>query len=84
MQFWLREKGQPVPAADATHHKMKMNGMDHEMLMPGMLTEEQMAALDKARGSDWDRLFLEGMIGHHLGAVTMVDQSLRVQRLGSG
>ena len=50
MRNWLRDRGQTVPAADATHHRMKMNGVEHDMLMPGMLTDEQMAALDKARG----------------------------------
>ena len=76
MQFWLREHGQPIPSATDTKMKMKMNGMDHDMLMPGMLTDEQMAQLDKSRGSDFDRLFLEGMIGHHGGAITMVNQLL--------
>jgi uncharacterized protein (DUF305 family) len=42
------------------------------MLMPGMLTDEEMAALDKARGPEFDRLFLEGMIRHHQGAIDMV------------
>ena len=73
MRNWLRDRGETVPAADATHHKMKMNGMEHDMLMPGMLSPEQLAALDKARGAEWDRLFLEGMIGHHEGALKMVD-----------
>ena len=76
MQYWLREKGVPVPPANATHMKMKMNGMEHDMLMPGMLNDEQLAALDKARGSDWDRLFLQAMIAHHEGAITMVDELL--------
>jgi uncharacterized protein (DUF305 family) len=62
-----------VPAADATHHKHMMNGVEHDMLMPGMLTAEEMAALDTARGPEWDRLFLIGMITHHGGALTMVD-----------
>ena len=44
------------------------------MLMPGMLTDEQMAALDKARGPEFDRLFLTGMIRHHQGAIDMVDE----------
>ena len=44
------------------------------MLMPGMMTDEQMAALDKARGPEFDRLFLEGMIRHHQGAIDMVDE----------
>ena len=74
MQQWLRDRGLPVPDATATKHKMKMNGMEHEMLMPGMMTDEQMAALDKARGPEFDRLFLEGMIRHHQGAVDMVEE----------
>ena len=37
------------------------------------MTDEQMAALDKARGPEFDRLFLEGMIRHHQGAIDMVD-----------
>ena len=62
------------------HMKMKMNGMEHDMLMPGMLNEEQLAALDKARGSEFDRLFLQAMIAHHLGAITMVDELLASPR----
>jgi uncharacterized protein (DUF305 family) len=73
MRNWLRDRGQMVPAADATHHKHTTNGMTHDMLMPGMLTPEEMAALDKARGPEWDRLFLLGMIKHHEGALKMVD-----------
>jgi uncharacterized protein (DUF305 family) len=73
MQQWLRDRGQAVPDATSTKHKMTMHGMEHEMLMPGMMTDEQMAALDKARGPEFDRLFLEGMIRHHQGAIDMVD-----------
>ena len=73
MQSWLRDRGQPVPDATSTRHKMKMNGMEHDMLMPGMLTDEEMAALDRARGPEFDRLFLDGMIKHHQGAIDMVD-----------
>jgi len=73
MQAWLRDRGLEVPDATSTRHKMKMNGMEHEMLMPGMLTDEEMAALDRARGPEFDRLFLEGMIKHHQGAIDMVD-----------
>jgi uncharacterized protein (DUF305 family) len=74
MRNWLRDRGEPVPAANATHHRMKMNGVEHDMLMPGMLTPEQLSELDKARGPEWDRLFLTFMIGHHEGALTMVDE----------
>ena len=42
MRNWLRDRGQAVPAADATHHRMKMNGVEHDMLMPGMLTPEEL------------------------------------------
>jgi uncharacterized protein (DUF305 family) len=73
MQNWLRDRGQTVPDATSTRHKMKMNGMEHEMLMPGMLTDEEMAELDRARGPEFDRLFLIGMIKHHQGAIDMVD-----------
>lgn len=76
MQSWLRTHGEEVPPAGKMTMKMKMNGMEMDMLMPGMLTEEQLAALDKARGSDFDRLFLQGMIGHHEGAVSMVNELL--------
>src|SRR3954469_14020999 len=73
MQNWLRSKGQEVPAADAKGMKMNMGGMVHEMLMPGMLTDDQLKELDAARGSQFDRLFLQAMIKHHLGAISMVE-----------
>src|ERR1700722_16177427 len=73
MQGWLRDPGQTVPDATSTRHRMKMNGIEHDMLMPGMLTDEEMAALDRARGSEFDRLFLTGMIKHHQGAIDMVN-----------
>ena len=73
MQHWLRERGLDVPPDDAKTHKMKMGGMVHEMIMPGMLNAEQLVTLDKARGSEFDRLFLEAMIGHHAGAIEMVN-----------
>ena len=73
MQNWLRDRGLPVPDASSTRMKMSMGGMEHDMLMPGMLTDEEMAALDRARGPEFDRLFLEGMIRHHQGAIDMVD-----------
>ena len=74
MQTWLSDRGLPVPDATSTRHRMTMNGMTHDMLMPGMLTDEEMAALDRARGAEFDRLFLEGMIRHHQGAIDMVDK----------
>jgi uncharacterized protein (DUF305 family) len=47
--------------------------MDQYMIMPGMLTEEQMKQLDAARGVEFDRLFLTFMIQHHKGAISMVE-----------
>ncbi len=72
MQSWLRDRNQPVPEPDPAGMKMSMGGAEHVMLMPGMLSPEQMAQLDAARGSEFDRLFLTFMIQHHRGAITMV------------
>ena len=85
MQRWLRDRGQPVPdpkdmpmsmhhTAGQGHEHASTSSGQAEMLMPGMLTEEQMKELDQARGTDFDRLFLTYMIQHHRGAVTMVNQ----------
>ena len=72
MQQWLRDRGYPAPEPTPGPATMKMNGMTHTMLMPGMLTEEQMHQLDQARGETFDSLFLTFMIQHHKGAVSMV------------
>lgn len=74
MQTWLKDNGQPVPEPSPMGMKMMMDGMEHVMLMPGMLTEEQLQQLDRARGADFDRLFLTFMIQHHQGAIDMVDK----------
>lgn len=85
MRVWLIDRGQFVPAADATHHKMTMpGGMAHDMLMPGMLSDEEMAKLDKARGADWDRMFLNAMIRHHQGAIKMVEDLLAADGAAQG
>src|SRR5260370_41498622 len=71
MKQWLQERGQPAMAP--------MDDMDMEMpLMPGMLTNQQMEALAKAKGAEFDGLFLTGMIQHHGGALTMVDDLFAV------
>jgi uncharacterized protein (DUF305 family) len=74
MQRWLRDRGKPVPdiPADGGPPMMLMGGQPMRMLMPGMLTPEQMKALDAARGEEFDKLFLSDMISHHRGAVSMV------------
>jgi uncharacterized protein (DUF305 family) len=75
MQRWLRERNQPVPDAHEIHGRA-MAGMDMMMLMPGMLTDAELAQLDHARGPEFDRLFLTFMIKHHQGAVSMVETLL--------
>ena len=70
MKRWLMTRGEPVSPA-----MPEMPGMDmssHQMLMPGMLTPKQMDALRKAKGKEFDELFLKGMIQHHNGALSMV------------
>jgi len=65
MAHWLEARGQEVPGP----HAMHMHGAT---LMPGMLTAEEMERLAAARGAEFDRLVVEGMIKHHGGALTMV------------
>ena len=72
MRRWLDDRHEPVPHPDTSH--MMMPGMDSSMLMPGMLTAAQLERLDQARGREFDRLFLQNMIRHHQGAITMVNQ----------
>jgi len=67
MQRWLEVRGQEIPGP----HAMHMHGAT---LMPGMLTPEEMERLAAAKGDEFDRLFLEGMIKHHGGALTMVQE----------
>jgi uncharacterized protein (DUF305 family) len=76
MRQWLHDRLQPVPEPDTAGMKMMMTmaGMEHGMLMPGMLTDAQMTQLNQARGAEFDRLFLRFMIQHHRGALTMVKQ----------
>jgi uncharacterized protein (DUF305 family) len=69
---WLATRHEAVPHPDPEH--MMMPGMDPGHMMPGMLTDEQLAQLDRARGPDFDALFLRLMIQHHQGAITMVNQ----------
>jgi uncharacterized protein (DUF305 family) len=73
MQRWLRQRGEALPAEDAHVHA----AMGHGELMVGMLTQQELDALARARGSDFDRLFLELMIKHHEGALIMVEELYR-------
>jgi uncharacterized protein (DUF305 family) len=72
MKRWLVARGQSTSMAMPGMPDMDKNG--HSMLMPGMLTPVQMEALRNARGAEFDRLFLTGMIQHHGGALVMVKE----------
>ena len=66
MRKWLEVRGEKIPGPHAHH--------EPGGFMPGMLTSEEMAQLAAAKGKEFDRLFLQGMIKHHGGALTMVDE----------
>ncbi len=74
MRRWLESRGQPATMKMDHSHMSAADMKNMNMLMPGMLTPEQMAALAKARGAQFDHLFLTGMIQHHGGALTMVEE----------
>jgi uncharacterized protein (DUF305 family) len=76
MKRWLAARGESIPNTMSNTAAMDMPEMDMPgdgmALMPGMLTAQQMEALRNAKGAEFDRLFLSGMIQHHNGALTMV------------
>ena len=73
MRQWLRTRGLDTAAMAGQHqHQHAAGGADDHGAMPGMLTEAELAALEAASGAEFDRLFLEYMIRHHEGALTMV------------
>jgi uncharacterized protein (DUF305 family) len=69
MRRWLTERAEELPDEHAHH---RPGGHDVHAGMPGMLSGEEMARLRAARGAEFDRLFLEGMVRHHEGAIVMV------------
>jgi len=75
MKLWLEARRETISPPMSGMPSMNMPGMDmssHHMHMPGMLTPKQMDALRKAKGAEFDHLFLTGMIQHHNGALIMV------------
>ena len=70
MRHWLESRREEVSSLDARHGHHAAAG--HHTPMPGMLTEEELAQLAKATGTEFDRLFLQFMIRHHEGALAMV------------
>lgn len=77
MRRWLETRGESIEmkmAAMPAAHSQAHTPVEHEMLMPGMLSRKQMAQLRRAKGAEFDRLFLTGMIQHHEGALVMVKE----------
>lgn len=76
MKQWLGVRRETLSAPSTSgmpgSHSHGAHTSDHPMLMPGMLTAKQMDALKKAKGPEFDQLFLTGMIQHHNGALVMV------------
>ena len=73
MKRWLEMRGEPISMPMPGMEDMSEEDMSHHhMIMPGMLTRKQMNELKKAKGADFDTLFLKGMIQHHNGALIMV------------
>jgi uncharacterized protein (DUF305 family) len=80
MQRWLAKRGEAVPSVEGGHEQHA--GGAHPALMPGMLTEADLARLAAATGPEFDQLFLEYMIRHHEGALVMVKNLFATQRGG--
>jgi uncharacterized protein (DUF305 family) len=78
MKTWLKNHDQTVPT-DADYRMMMAMP---DMAMPGMLTQKQMDALAAAKAANFDRLFLEDMIAHHQGALTMVHKLMATPGAG--
>lgn len=78
MVQWLRARGAEVPNWEGGHGSHSA----HHAGMPGILSEAQLARLSAASGAEFDRLFLEFMIEHHRGALTMVDALLATPASG--
>ena len=74
MRTWLQVRGEKVPGPHSHH--------EPGGFMPGMLTAEEMTQLANAKGKEFDRLFLQGMIKHHAGAITMVDELFKTPGAG--
>ncbi len=72
MEGWLEDRGEDVPDVSADHDHLGDDGQ----LMPGMLTDDDLARLEAASGRDFDELFLLYMIRHHEGALVMVSELL--------
>jgi uncharacterized protein (DUF305 family) len=78
MSGWLRAWKAAVPptAGPMAGTMENMGQMEHRASVPGMMSNEQMQQLSQATGVEFDRMFLQMMITHHQGAVTMAQKEL--------
>lgn len=84
MQRWLEARGEEVPDMGDGHASGDHSDHgEHGALMPGMLTEEEMAELEAATGEEFDRLFLTYMHRHHMGALQMVEELFTTEGAGA-
>jgi uncharacterized protein (DUF305 family) len=74
MRKWLEVRGEKIPGPHSHH--------EPGGFMPGMLTTEEMQRLADAKGKEFDRLFLQGMIKHHSGAIIMVEELFKTPAAG--
>lgn len=72
MTAWLELWGQPVPDPMMNHEMMDHGGMP----MDGMMSAERMTQMAQTSGAAFDRMFLESMIEHHRGAITMAQYAI--------
>jgi uncharacterized protein (DUF305 family) len=80
MSRWLATRGEEVPDPETGYQIPSAAGQP--VIMPGMLSEDELAELEGASGAEFDRLFLIYMIRHHEGALTMVRELFESE--GSG
>lgn len=85
MQRWLEVRGESAPVTGgpaALPHASHQHGEAHGATAHGMLSADELAHLAAASGAAFDRLFLESMIRHHEGALTMVEELFAVPGAG--
>lgn len=88
MQRWLGQHGTAAPSSPGGHAghgttgPPSTTGAAPTHTMPGMLSDAELAQLTAAHGAEFDRLFLQYMIRHHEGAISMVEELLTGGRGG--
>lgn len=76
MTEWLDDWDQPIPATSRDHANAHGDGDEMDADMPGMMSAEEMTALEEAPDAEFQNLWLQMMIEHHEGAVNMATEQL--------